>query len=96
MTRDLNKRSFKDLLKRSLKAKPLPTVFEQLLLFAAVGGMKDTDAMSALHIADEIITLDTDTEWTHYTQPNVPHSMKHNKLKRQDINKVSSGFSTVV
>lgn len=44
--------------------------------------MKDTDTMSALHITDEIIALDTDTEWTHYTQPNVPHTMKHS----QDFN----------
>lgn len=45
------------------------------------GFLKDTDAMSALHITDEIIALDTDIEWTHYTQPNILHTMKHSLTK---------------
>lgn len=65
----------------TLKAQSLPAVSEQLLLFAAlsrgvVGGfLKDTDAMSVLHITDEIIALDSDTEWTQYTQPDIFHTV---------------------
>lgn len=32
--------------------------------------------MSALHITDEIMALDTDIEWTRYTQPNILHTKK--------------------
>lgn len=41
--------------------------------------MKDTDAMFALQITDEIIALNTHTQWTHDIQLAVPHTVKHSQ-----------------